>query len=82
MTVISTHVNSSGRVVIPAEFRRALGIRDGDEVLISLDGGTIRISTRRQQLCRAQALVKRHVQQGRSLAEELITERRAEADGD
>lgn len=79
MTTVSTHVSSSGRVVIPAKFRRALGIKDGDEVLISLDDGTILISTRRQQLRRAQALVRRHVEAGRSLADELIAERRTEA---
>ena len=82
MTVVSTHVSSSGRVVIPAKFRRALGIEDGDEVVISLDEGAIRISTRRQQLRRAQALVKRHVEPGRSLADELIAERRSDADSE
>ncbi len=82
MTSVSTYVSSSGRVVIPAKFRRALGIKDGDEVVISLDKGVIRISTRRQQLRRAQALVKRHVEPGRSLADELIAERRSDAESE
>jgi AbrB family looped-hinge helix DNA binding protein len=82
MTAVSTRVSSNGRVVIPAKFRRALGIKDGDEVVIILDEGAIRISTRLQQLRRAQELVKRHVEPGRSLADELIAERRSEADSE
>jgi transcriptional pleiotropic regulator of transition state genes len=31
-------VDDLGRVVIPVEFRRLLGIREGDEVEIAMDG--------------------------------------------
>ncbi len=84
MTSITTHVSAGGRVVIPAEIRRALGLKDGDEVIVSLDDqtGEVRIATRRQRLKQAQDLVKTRVRKGRSLSAELIAERRAEADHD
>lgn len=80
MSDISTQITSGGRIVIPAELRRALGLKDGDEVLIRLEGGELRISTRRERLERARALVRARFAPGRSLADELIGERRAEAD--
>jgi hypothetical protein len=50
--------------------------------LISLDDGVIRVFTRKQQLRRAQELVRSHVPASRSLADELIAERRKEAERD
>jgi len=82
MPTTMTHVSAGGRIVIPSAFRRALGLEDGDEVLISLDDGVIRVFTRKQQLRRAQELVRSHVPASRSLADELIAERRKEADRD
>lgn len=64
----ATDVSAGGRIVIPAEFRRALHLIDGDEVLISLDDGVIRTSTRKQQLKRVQKLVMPNVLAQRSLA--------------
>jgi hypothetical protein len=48
-------------------------------VLWELREGEARLTTRREQLRRAQALVRRYVPAGVSLVDELITERRAEA---
>ena len=80
----TTHVSSGGRVLIPAQIRRALGLKDGDEVLVSLDDktGEVRIATRRQRIKKARTLVKSRVGKKRSLATELIAERRAEAEND
>jgi len=72
-------IGEGGRVVIPASYRQALGLDDGDEVILQLVEGELRILTPEQALRRAQALVRRHVPAGRSLAEELIQERRQEA---
>jgi AbrB family looped-hinge helix DNA binding protein len=82
MPTTSIHVSAGGRIVIPSQFRRSLGLKDGDEVLISLDDGVIRVFTRKQQLRRAQDLVRSHVPDSRSLAKELIVERREEAGRD
>jgi AbrB family looped-hinge helix DNA binding protein len=38
-------VNENGRIVIPANFRKALGIEPGDEVVLSIEDDELRIST-------------------------------------
>ncbi len=60
MEEIVGYVGRGGRVTIPREHREALGIRDGDEVLVGLSGNAIRIQTRRGALVRARSVVKRH----------------------
>ncbi len=75
----ATKVDRHGRVVIPAEYRRALGLRAGDAVVVQLDDGALRILTRAQAIRRAQEIVAKYVSPGRSLVDELIAERRAEA---
>ncbi len=72
-------VNENGRVVIPASFRKALGIRPGDEVLLRLEDDELRITTQRNRLERARKLVRKYIPAGRSLADELIAERRQAA---
>lgn len=72
-------VNENGRVVIPASFRKALGINAGDEVVLRLEGDELRISTLKRRLERAQQLVRKHVDPGTSLVRELIAERRQAA---
>jgi AbrB family looped-hinge helix DNA binding protein len=79
MSDIATQITSGGRIVIPAELRRAMGLKDGDEVLVRLEEGELRISTRRQRLKRAQAMVRSRLDADRSLADELVAERRVEA---
>ena len=65
-----------GRIVIPASFRRALGINPGDEVVLRMEDGELRISTMKARIERAQRLVRRHVPRGVSLVDELIADRR------
>jgi AbrB family looped-hinge helix DNA binding protein len=69
-------VNQNGRIVIPASFRKALGINAGDEVVLRIKDDELRISSLNRRIERAQRLVRRHVKPGTSLADELIAERR------
>ena len=75
-----TRVTDGGRIVIPAAFRRALGLKVGDEVIVQLEDDAVRVLTLRQAVERAQAIVRRRIPQERSLARELIADRRTEAD--
>lgn len=72
-------VNENGRVVIPASFRKALGINAGDEVVLSLENDELRITTLRHRLERARRRIRQYIKPGRSLAYELIAERREAA---
>ena len=72
-------VNENGRVVIPASYRKALGIKAGDEVILRMEDGELRITTMKRRLERAQRRVRQYVKAGVSLADELIAERREAA---
>jgi len=72
-------VPENGRVVIPASFRKALGIHAGDEVVLRIEDEELRITTIKRRLERAQRRIRRYVKPGRSLANELIAERREAA---
>lgn len=77
--VVRTKVTQGGRIVIPAEMRRRLGIEIGDDVSVVVDNGSLRIRTQRESIKRAQELVRKFVPEGVSLVDELIAERRREA---
>lgn len=76
----SMKMSEGGRVVIPAEIRKTLGINDGDIVLWELVDGEARLTTKRERMRRAQALVREYVPEGVSLVDELVADRRAEAE--
>ncbi|MDO9225182.1 MAG: AbrB/MazE/SpoVT family DNA-binding domain-containing protein [Pseudomonadota bacterium] len=78
--MIQTKMSEGGRVVVPIEIRKALGLQEGDAVLWELADGEARLTTRRERLRRAQTLVRQYVPADVSLADELIAERRAEAE--
>lgn len=76
---IKARVNENGRVVIPASFRKALGINIGDEVVLRIQDDELRITTQRQRIERAQRRARRYLKPGHSLVEELLRERRQAA---
>jgi len=80
MHEVRTKIGRNGRLVIPARHRQALGLNDGDEVIVSVEDGALRVTTQRHAVKELQELVRRYVPEGVSLADELIRERRAEAE--
>jgi len=79
MNWIRTSIGEGGRIVIPAEFRKALHLKPGDVVMVGLEDDEIRIQSIREAIRRAQEMVREVVPKGRSLVDELIAERRREA---
>ena len=59
MTAIRAKVSDSGRLSIPAEFRKAVGLDKGGDVIVELSGREIRIRTIDEVVAGAQALTKR-----------------------
>lgn len=68
-----------GRLVLPAEVRERLNIREGDRLTLRIDpDGTIRLQTA-AAFARSLRGMFKHLAPGRSLVDELIAERRREA---
>jgi len=72
-------VDNAGRIVVPAQIRRALGIQGGQQLSISLEGDVIRLQTLDAALERARAIARRKRKRNGSVVDEFITQRRAEA---
>lgn len=78
MTTREIELGAKGRVVIPVDIREKLGVEPGDKLLLVEDKGGFKLTTRRtivDELCGVFA-----TPEGRSLSEELLAERRAEAE--
>ncbi len=79
MIRVKTKMGEGGRVVVPAKYRKALDLKPGDDVILVLEDGEVRITTVKQAIRRAQQIVRRYVPEDRDLVSELIKERREEA---
>ncbi len=77
---VTARVGPDGRVAIPAEFLAALGLTGNDPVILSLDDDVIRLMSLPGSVRRVQAMVRRFVPEGVSLVDELLAERRLEAE--
>ena len=69
-----------GKLVIPASFRRKLGIEPGDTVVVELTEDGLRVRSLSAAVCVAQEIVRAVAPSSVSLADELIAERCAEAE--
>ena len=76
---VATRVAAGGRIVIPAAYRKALGIKPGDDVVLQLESEEIRLYSRKQALRRLQDRVAKAIPRNVSLADELLRERKEEA---
>jgi AbrB family looped-hinge helix DNA binding protein len=81
MLDVRAKLAEGGRIVIPVEYRQALGLHVGDEVILRLEDGEVRIFTPQQAIKRAQELVRRYASEGRLLSDELLEERKMEREG-
>jgi AbrB family looped-hinge helix DNA binding protein len=74
----SVQLGDRGRLVLPAEIRKRLNLREGDELLVTvLPDGSLRLTSPGQVVREARGLYRARAGR-RSLADELIAERRAE----
>ena len=73
-------IGSGGRINLPARQRRMLDLREGDEVVVGVENGGLRVESRDVAISRVQRKVRKRLGEGRRLSEELIAERRVEAE--
>lgn len=80
MTAARARVSESGRLSLPAEFRRTLGLDRGGDVVVELDGREIRIRTVDEVVAQAQALTRELLgHKPRASVDAFLAERRREA---
>lgn len=79
MVKVMTKLGEGGRLVIPADYRKALGVDTGDELVLILEENSLRVLTPKEGIRRAQALVRSYIPDGRRLSDELVEERRRES---
>ncbi len=71
-------VTSNGRVVIPAQLRAQLGIKDGEEITFQVsDEGDVTLSTREQAIRKIQTLFKKYAPD--YTVDQFLAEKRLEA---
>ena len=72
-------IDRSGRVVVPAAIRKALGITPGQMLNISLEEGFVRLQTVEAGLGRIWAIAERNGKSSGNVVDDFIAERRAAA---
>lgn len=73
-------IELDGRVTIPPEFRRALGLKENDPVVLTLEDDEVRMTSLPVSVRRAQAIIRQIVPASVSLVDELLAERRLDAE--
>lgn len=82
MTAHSARLATGGRLVVPASLRKQLGVAPGDQLFMEVIDGALHVWSQKQAISRAQAQLRTLTDGKRSLVEELLAERRAEAERD
>ena len=77
-----TKLGEGGRIVVPSAFRKALGIRPGDILIMVLENDELRIMAPRRSIERARDMVRRNFPDDIRLSDELLEDRRREAKGE
>jgi len=72
-------MGESGRIVIPSAIRNELGLKAGDRLTVTSDGGAIRILSRKMALASIRAGIIKHRGSLDGILDEFMTERREEA---
>jgi bifunctional DNA-binding transcriptional regulator/antitoxin component of YhaV-PrlF toxin-antitoxin module len=72
-------LDETGRILLPNRILESWSAAAGEELLVRLEGDELRIFTRSAGLRLARELLRKYPQSDKSMADELIAERRREA---
>lgn len=75
-------LDKHGRILIPASIRKQMGWKAGERLALTVADQELSILSRRQAIQRIQEEVAKYIPAGVNLADELIQERRLEAQRD
>jgi AbrB family looped-hinge helix DNA binding protein len=79
MTERFTTLTRKGQITIPAEFRKALGLKEGDRISVVMDNGRVQISPSGSVVERTAGIFQSHeppksAEELRRLVEDLVAE--------
>jgi len=80
--MLAVKMSEGGRVVIPAELREQLQFKQGDQLLMEVKNGALVVTSKVQRIAQMRDEILAAMpplEARRSLVDELIAERRAEA---
>lgn len=80
--IYHTRVDSSGRIVIPAEARQRHHISEGETVVVTEDGQGLHVKSLDQTIAEAQTYFAALAPKNRVLSQELVADRRSETERD
>ena len=72
-------LGKAGRFVVPAAMRAAMGVGEGDRLVVTLEGGALRVESQKNVIARVQAALRPLAKAGYSVVDGLIADRRREA---
>jgi len=75
-------VADGGRIVIPAEVRERLGMQVGSDLVMTVEDDHATLMNAKAARRRARQLVRRYIKPGVSLSEELMAERKKDAENE
>jgi len=75
---INLNLGPGGRVVIPAVYRKAMGVNEGDRLMAKVVEGELRLITPEMAIRRAQEWVRQTIPPDVSLVDDLLEMRRQE----
>lgn len=73
-------IGPGGRIVIPADFRKAMEVEEGESLVALLEDGELRLVGNKVAIRKVQAYMRSIVPEGVSLVDELIADRIREAE--
>lgn len=77
--VHTVRLGKEGRVLIPAQVRQQLGLREDEPLSLYVEDGEVRIVSRLQAIRQMQQRMGRYRRPGPGAVDELLRERRKEA---
>ena len=77
---LDLQLGPGGRVVIPAIYRKAMQVKDGDRLMARIVDGELRLITPEMSIKRAQRMVRETIPEGVDLVADLFEMRRQEVE--
>lgn len=82
LSQFTVEIGARGRLVLPAQVRRYLGIEEGDELILTVDDARmIRLCSRKHLASKLRGIYK-DLSSKRSMVDELIADRRQEGESE